>query len=69
MAMKSFKVQFPMSKMEFRGRRKQLKGKVRERIAKLRRHRRSQLKGKLEQVEGKARVKLARVIRKTKKSL
>jgi len=69
MAMKTIKIQVPMSRTEFRGRSKQIKGKVREKIGKLRHRRGAQLKGKLEQAEGVARVKMARVLRKAKMRL
>ena len=58
-----------MSKAEFRGRRKQIRGNVREQIGKLSHNRTMQLKGKIEQAEGKAREKIGRVVKKTKKRL
>jgi uncharacterized protein YjbJ (UPF0337 family) len=58
-----------MSKAEFGGRGKQIRGKVREQMGKLRHNKTAQLKGKIEQAEGKAREKIARVVRKTKKRL
>ncbi len=67
--MKSIKLQIPMSRAEMKGRSKQIKGKIHEKIGRLRRNRTAQFKGKLEQVEGKARVKMARVVRKTKRRL
>jgi len=59
-------IQVPMSRMEFRGRTKHIRGRIREKIAKLRHHKKAQLKGKLEKAEGTARVKIARVMRKAR---
>ena len=56
-----------MSKAEFGGRRKQIRGKVREQMGKLRHNKTAQLKGKIEQAEGKARENIGRFVRKTKK--
>ncbi len=56
-----------MSKNELEGRGKQIKGKVREELGKLRSNKKERAKGKVEQVEGKARESLGRTQRKARK--
>ena len=67
--MKPIKGQVFMSEAEIRGRSKQIKGKVRKEIGKLRTNKTWQLKGNIEQIEGKAREKIGRVVRKAKMRL
>jgi uncharacterized protein YjbJ (UPF0337 family) len=64
--MKTISSSVPMSEEEIRGRRKQIKGKVREEIGKLSGNKTEQLKGKIEQAEGKARENIGRFVRKTR---
>jgi uncharacterized protein YjbJ (UPF0337 family) len=67
LAMKTIRT--PISIAEVRGRSKQIKGKLREEVSKLRNNKTGQLKGKLEQTEGKARVRIARLVRMAKARL
>ena len=54
----------PISKGEIKGRAKQLKGKTREKVGRLRNNRPLQLKGKIEQTQGKFGEGTARLERK-----
>jgi uncharacterized protein YjbJ (UPF0337 family) len=55
-----------MSKDEAKGKVKQIKGQVREEVAKLTDNKTEQLKGKIEQVEGQVQEGIGKVKRKVK---
>jgi uncharacterized protein YjbJ (UPF0337 family) len=59
----------PISKAEVRGRSKQIKGKIRETLGRLRGNKTAQVRGKFEQAEGKTRERIARALRKTRMRL
>jgi len=56
-----------MSNNVVEGKRKQIKGKVREGVGRLTNNRTEQVKGKIEQIEGKARENVGGAQRRTRK--